>query len=182
MIANKRKLNNSGASVIELLIVIAIIAVLISGSIIAFSVLGSSALKQASRTSKDYLEKTRTNAMSVAADEWNYTLKRSGDEYIAYIHKIYKNESDEVVTDVMSEKNLGVKVAASLISGDVTVDMADGDILKVVFEPSSGSVKAVTLNGTSYTPAENMISIKFTSGERKSIVDLYYMTGKTEIK
>lgn len=181
-VLNNRQLNNRGASVIELLIIMAIIAVLLSGSIIAFSILDTSNIKQASRTTKSYIEKTRSSTMSVVADEWSFTLTREGVDYKAIVNKTYKNDEGASVTDKVEEKLLGTRIAAALVSGASETAINENDVLKITFEPASGSVKKVTLNGTEYNPAENMISIKFTSGNGVNYVKLYFVSGKVEIE
>lgn len=115
-VLNKKKLNNTGASLVELLVIITIIAIMISGVIISFTVLNSSNLKQANRTTKSYLEKTRTSTMSVVADEWSFNLINKNGAYVATIDKKYENADGDMVTDIMEEKELGSRVSALLIS------------------------------------------------------------------
>lgn len=179
---DKKKLNNRGASVIELLIIMAILAVLLSGSIIAFTIIDSGNIKQASRTTKTYIEKTRSSAMSVAADEWSFTLTRSGNDYIANVYKTYTNADDEVVTDKMEEKALGTRISASFVAGTTELPINENDVVKIVFDPSTGSVKKVTFNDGVYSPTENMISIKFKVGNNENNVNLYFVSGKAEIE
>ena len=181
-VLNKRQLNNRGASVVELLIIMAIIAVLLSGSIIAFSILDNSNIKQASRTTKTYIEKTRSSAMSVVADEWYFTLTKSGDNYKANVYKTYTNAENATVTDMMEEKLLGTRISAAFVAGADELAIGDGNVVKITFEPSSGKVKKVTFDGTEYSPTENMISIRFTAGNDVNNVNLYFVSGKVEIE
>lgn len=180
-VPTKLKLNNKGATLIELIIIIAIIAVLVSGSIVAFTVLNSSNLKQAVRTTGSYLGTARTKAMSVVADEWYFLLKQDGENCYAEVYKVYTNDDDEQVVEKIEEKDLGVRVAASLISDDDETDIEDGDELKIKFSQSSGSVSSVDINGTEFNPTENMITIRFLSGSKEMSVDLYFVSGKVEI-
>lgn len=180
-VLNKRQLNNRGASVIELLIIMAIIAVLLSGSIIAFSLLNSSNVKQAARTTKDYLEKTRTSTMSVVADEWYFTFTKSGSDYKAIVYKTYTKDG-AVVEEKIEEKLLGTRISAAFISDGTEITVGEGDVLKIVFDRSSGEVGKVLFNEATYAPHENIVSIKFTSGSNKSTVNLYFVSGKVEIE
>lgn len=181
-VLNKRQLNNRGTSLIELLIIMAILAVLLSGSIIAFSILDNSNIKQASRTTKTFIEKTRSSAMSVVADEWYFTLTRSGDDYKANVYKTYTNGENETVTDVMEEKLLGTRISAAFVAGTDELPIGEGNVLKITFEPSTGKVKKVTFDDTEYSPTENMISIKYTAGNDVNNVYLYFVSGKVEIE
>ncbi len=178
---NKRKLNNAGASLIELLVIMAILAVLLSGTIIGFSVVNSSNVKQASRTTKTFMEKTRSSSMSVLADEWGFILERTGSEYKVSVYKTYKKDGVPV-TETLDEKVLGSRISATVISGTNEYALNDGDDLKVVFDKSSGEVSKVTFSGSACTPADNMISINYTSGKNKSTTQLYFISGKIEIQ
>lgn len=178
------KLNNRGASLVELLIMLAIIAVLISGSFAAIGLINSSSIKQATRTTKDYLEKTRTKAMSVEADEWNMILSNDDDSYNLTLNKVVsgKDEGGNTVTttDVVDEKNLGSRVTAQLVTASDNKTIGDGDSLKVTFVPSSGAVEAVFYNGTKISSSDGIIVIEYTVGERKTLVKLYTVSGKIE--
>lgn len=178
------KLNNRGASLVELLIMLAIIAVLISGSFAAIGLINSSSIKQATRTTKDYLEKTRTKAMSVEADEWNMILSNDDDSYMLTLNKVVsgKDEGGNTVTttDVVDEKNLGSRVTAQLVTASDNKTIGDGDSLKVTFVPSSGAVEAVFYNGTKISSSDGIIVIEYTVGERKTLVKLYTVSGKIE--
>lgn len=182
MTDNSRKLNNRGASVIEMIIIIAILAVMLSGSIIAFSVLNSSSLKQATRSTKNMLEKTRTNTMSMVADEWSFVLENKDEKITAYIYKVYTDESGSTVTEVVQKEEFSVRVNMSMISDGADVEILDGEKVKVTFVPASGGVNEVVVAGTKYTPTENMITFKFVSGKKKNTVDLFFVSGKVEIE
>ena len=83
-----KKLNNSGASILELIIAVAIMVIMISGITIGFSVVTNSYAKRAASTLRDVLETTRTKAMTIAADEWKLDISKSTDG--DYIYKIIK--------------------------------------------------------------------------------------------
>ncbi len=181
-VPQSRKLNNKGMSVVELLIIIAIIAVLMSGAIVSFTVLNGSNIKQATRTCKSYMEKTRTNAMSVVADEWYFELKNVSGEYIASVFQVLSDDEGNVNTTLVEEKNLGMKIAMTLISDDTEVAISDGQVLKVNFNPSSGSINAVSLDGVKYTPDSNMVTLHYEVGAKENWLDLYFMSGNIEIR
>ena len=180
-VPTKLKLNNKGASLIELLVILAIIAVLVGGSMIAFTVINSGNVKQASRTTGSFLETTRTKSMSVVADEWYFLLTKDDENSYVQIYKVLTNDDDEQVATKMDEKDLGAKVEAYLISDDDEIEIDDSDELKIKFSQSSGSVTLVDINGTAYNPTENMVTIKFVSGSKETSVDLYFVSGKVDV-
>jgi len=179
---NRRQIGNKGASLVELLIVIAILAVMISGTIIAFSLLNSSNVKQASRTTKTFLEKARSSSMSVMADEWGFKLKCTDAECRVIVYKTYTKADNTTVTETVDEKVLGSRVSAVFISDSTELTMNENDELKVIFDPSSGGVSKVVYSNTEYKPADNMIKVKFKSGNNKSTCQLYFVSGKIEIE
>ncbi len=179
---DSKKLNNKGASVIELIVVIAIIAVLLSGMIAGFAILNSSNLKEATRTTKTYLEKTRTSTMSVVADEWYFELSNTDGVSSAKVYKTITTEDGETTTSVIESKELSEKAVISLISDDTTIEIGDGDVLKINFNKASGGVSSVELNSVKYTPGDNMISLYFAIGAKESWVDLYFVSGNIEVR
>jgi len=180
-VPTKLKLNNKGATLIELMVILAIIAVLVSGSIVAFNVLNGSNLKNAARTTGSFLETTRTKTMSVVADAWYYTLTRDGDNYYTEIYKVYTDDTGATVEEKIEAEDLGFRVVGSIIADGSETEFADGDMLTIKFDQASGSVKIVDLDGTELTPSENMITIKFVSGAKEASVDLYFVSGKVDI-
>lgn len=181
-VPQNRKLNNKGMSVVELMIIIAIIAVLMSGMAVSFTILNSSNIKQATRTCKSYMEKTRTSTMSVMADEWYFELKNSGGDYVAAVYKVVTDSEGNTTTSTIEEENIGSKVSISLLSGDDTIALSADDVLKVKFDTSSGSVSSVSVNGVKYTPADNMVTLYYQIGAKENWVDLYFVSGNIEVR
>ena len=181
-VQHHKKLNNAGATLVEILVVIVIMAVMIGGSVLAFSILNSGNVKEASRTSKSTLEKTRTSTMSVVADEWVFVVENVGGSLKNYVNKVYTDADDNTVTEKTEEVILGSKVKAILIADNTEVSIDDGDKLMIKFDASSGSVTSVKINETSYSPTSATVSIKYSSGSRESSVKLYFVSGKVEIE
>lgn len=181
-VQHHKKLNNRGATLIELLIVIAILGVMMGGTIVAFSVLNSGNVKEAARTTKSTLEKTRTSAMSVVADEWTFVVENVDGSIKTYANKVYTNEEDEVVTEKKEESLLGSKVTATFIAETSEVPLNSGDKLQIVFDSSSGSVTSVKVNDTTYSPSTATVSIRYAVGSKKNDVKVYFVSGKVEIE
>ena len=174
-----KKLNNKGASLIELIVVIAIIAVLLSAGFVAFSVLNTSNIKNATRTTKTYIEKTRTNTMSVMADEWYFEVTKPDGSYQLQVCKVLTEGDDPTVEE---SKTLTEKATLSLIVGDTTTELDADDVLKIKFNSASGGVSSVELNGVKQTPGDNMITLYYTVGSKENWVDLYFVSGNVEIR
>lgn len=179
IVPTSKKLNNKGATLIEMIVVVAIMAVMISGAIIAFTVLNSGNVKNASRTSKSLLEKTRTNTMSVVAEEWAFVIEKKEETHIAYVSKKVKDAEPTR----LEETDIGFKVNDVLIMDGVETSIEEDDVLKIIFDKSTGSVSGVLINDKALDmPADNMLTLKFKSGQSDEELKLYFLTGKMEIE
>ncbi len=181
-VPTNKKLNNKGTTLIEVIIVVAIMTVMISGAIIAFTVLHSGNVKNASRTSKSLLEKTRTSTMSVVAEEWAFVIEKKEESHMAYITKVYKDEEGNKQTEKQEETDIGERVSTTVIVDGTETKLNNNDVLKVKFDPSSGSVSSVEINGGSITSTDNTVIFRFTSGSNDNDVKIYFLSGKAEIE
>lgn len=197
MMENKKeKLNNQGASLIEFIVVIAIMAIVIGGVVTGISLFTNTYAKQAARGIEDFISEARTKTMSIAADEWNFEIsydEESGD-FIYTLNKVTITKKADGTTERKSEA-----VEQEMYSGDLQIMFMNGDdssgkvtlnskqnTLRLVFSQSQGSISDIRLGG--YTldetigkePAEVIyFSIKRGSFTKK--IAVYTLTGKYEV-
>ena len=188
----KRKLNNKGASLIELIITIAIMIIVIGGLTIGFSVITNTYAKRAANNLNDFLQTTRTKAMSVSADQWNMEISKNSDgDYVIVINKVTftkgKDEDDVVeIPEVFDRIIVGgdVKITYTNNGASVPIEIDDSHIMKIVFSLSQGSISDIRINKDSLltgSTTEDMGVFDITSGSFSRQIEVYYTTGKSQI-
>lgn len=188
----KRKLNNKGASLIELIITIAIMIIVIGGLTIGFSVITNTYAKRAANNLNDFLQTTRTKAMSVSADQWNMEISKNSDgDYVIVINKVTftkgKDEDDVVeIPEVFDRIIVGgdVKITYTNNGESVPIEIDDSHIMKIVFSLSQGSISDIRINKASLltgSTTEDMGVFDITSGSFSRQIEVYYTTGKSQI-
>ncbi|MBQ1193458.1 MAG: prepilin-type N-terminal cleavage/methylation domain-containing protein [Lachnospiraceae bacterium] len=187
-----KKLNNAGVSILEFIVVIAILAVVMASATIGLSLLTNSYAKKASSGLTDALSTVRTKAMSIAAKEWNLQISYEGETYKFTINKVVEVEqADGTLADetIVFEENY--------FDGDLVIwyypnsseankfYLDDDDVLTFAFESGEGSVAKVLHNGVAMADTVGGFTVdkgKFviTRGNYSKSVELYFTTGKYE--
>lgn len=176
---SEKKLNNRGFSLLELIVVIAVMIVLVGAVIVSSSILDGSYVKEAESSIKDYLAIARTKSMSVAAKEWFMTITKDGDGYAVRVCKTTEDGGTEVTT-VVEEKEFNKRVKVTF--GDkVTMNAVDaGSDLRIYFKPSTGGVDKVYLGATEISKSGGIGYLSLGRGTYEITMKLFYNTGKCE--
>lgn len=186
----KRKLNNEGASLLEFIVVLAIMIVVIGVVVTGISIVTHSYARKAASGFIDMLSTARTRSMSVAAEEWNMEIEyTSGGDYICRVNKVTQETlpdgTVESTSSVVQEEifNGDLQMTFTNITGatetPVEIDSSTNK-LKIVFSGSLGSVSNVYLDDNSISPLGDMARITIASGNYEKNIELYYTTGKYE--
>ena len=86
--SSEKKLNNKGFSLMELIVVLAIMIVMVGAATVTVSMLDSSYVEDAERGIKDYIALARTKSMSVAAKDWYVSISKEDADYYVSLYKI----------------------------------------------------------------------------------------------
>lgn len=198
MMENKKtKLNNQGASLIEFIIVIAIMAIVIGGVVTGISLFTNTYAKQAARGLQDFINNGRTKAMSIAADEWNVEISyNTQDESFTFsLNKV----TIKTMPDGSKKREVEV-VEQEIYKGELKMYMKNGDAangayiglnstantVRLVFSQSQGAIEDVRLGG--YTlqhtvgqqPAD-VLYFTISRGNFTKKIAVYTLTGKYEV-
>lgn len=154
--------NQKGFTLVELIVVMAIMALLISGSIISYSLVVGQNIKGCTADVQSYIARTRVEALS----KQDIKLTLSTTDYGVYAK--------------LSTENRDVKIGRPAISISYTTDkgntveLSGTQKLVLSFDRSTGAFKP--LEGTPST--EYCTSIVLTSGSRTMTIKLIPKTGK----
>ena len=114
---SERKLNNKGFSLMELIVVVAIMIVMVGAAAVTVSMLDSSYVEDAERGIKDYIALGRTKSMSVSAKDWYMSVVKDGSDYYACLYKVVEepisDNPDAGVEEkvyIVEKKKLGNKL------------------------------------------------------------------------
>ncbi|SDN17122.1 type II secretion system protein [Lachnospira pectinoschiza] len=145
-----KKMDMKGFSLIELLITLAIMLVLISGSAILMSTLVNANEQRAVNSLKSEVEMLRTNTLSI---DNSYYIEITNKEGIIYINS-YKNG------DLMDSTKLGSRISLSIsfTEGDTStgLTLSKGTSLFIEFDKSKGSVKSLNYGGSAVNSSEDV--------------------------
>lgn len=183
-----RKNKNGGFSLIELIVVVAIMAVVLSGVIYGVYLLGSGDEKKASKMISGQLSAHRSNTLAKSGD-WQFELVNDNGRYALYSYQ------GEVLQE---HEQLGSRISVFYAGGETpgaeVQQLAAKERLVITFVQGSGKVADVKLvsDGSVNQPAEpeSGTSIKDSgylllrvSGKKEGgqTIKLYYETGKVVV-
>ncbi len=154
-----------GLSLIEIIVVLAIIAVIGGGSLISLSLITGQNIKSCYKELEGYMEETRIRAMSRdGSPSMEISIGADG--------AVYVTQTDTAVTTKIGKKGLTVKYITP--SDTYTVD--ETNHLVIGFEHSTGAFKKVDI--PSSTDKEYCNAIVLSDGQREYTMKLVPRTGK----
>lgn len=185
-----KKSNNAGFSLVELIVVVAIMGLLIGGTLITYYTISSHNIDKAKGFVEDGLNEVRNRAMSTKAKNWELIITDKNA-------KVYRTDSVEdnngnfsdVSTDIQGNKlpaNVSVSFQQSDSPNIYSIDGSSSgyDSVSISFKLLSGEVSKVALlkDSTStvlFTGDEaQYCDIIFKYRNRTKKIRLFYSTGK----
>lgn len=161
--------DNRGLSLIELIVVIAILSIISVGAFSGIGMLSSWNVNKCAKGIDSALKKTKTTAMSKSNAELILS-KSDGDYYIESTEEQKKKIGSEpiVITYTTTEGN--------------TITIDGTNTLTLRFDRSSGAYQRI--GETSGTDVKDIYctSIILTRGSKQKVIELVYATGKHVVK
>ena len=185
---SERKLNNKGFSLMELIVVIAIMIVMVGAATVSVAMLDSSYVEDAERGIKDYIALARTKSMSVSAKDWYMSIGKQGADYYAYLYKVVEvpvsdNPDDGVVEQIIlvEKKTLGRKLTISFGTTEANIiDITSTNELQLHFDSATGKIKEVKVGPTNYETTSGIGNIYINRNDYDIKLKVFYNTGKCE--
>lgn len=169
------KLNNKGLTLIEVIVVIAIMAVLTTTSVNAVSYVLKGDIKKATKTLYSAITSTRTNAMAKTGG-WQFTVTHDGTKYS--LNSVWDEIAEPFSTEVLSNR---------VDSITVTCSGATMNLSSIEFEKNTGAVRTIVGDAgviynraSSGSPLAGYADIVISISGNKQTLRLYYLTGKIE--
>lgn len=177
----QNKNSNAGFSLVELIVVVALMGLLIGGSLITYFTISSHNINKAKGFIEDALNEGRNRAMSTQAKNWEVVITE--DDV-----KVYKTDMDtNNVIDITGNKipgSVSVKLQQSNSPATYNLSSADYDSINISFKLLSGEVSKVSVikDGTaqelfSGTEAQ-YCDIILTYRNKTKKIRVFYATGK----
>lgn len=183
--------SNSGFTMVELIIVIAIMAIMVAAGSIGFSLLSHGDSKKAVGNLSSQIAELRTNALSMAGD-WTAELYKKDKSYQLDIKKTIKSLDPAIpdTVETVSSTPIGSKIA--IVYKDSTASsekgINDDNKLVISFKQGTGKVDDVSLVLISGGGSEQLkplsgsqsgnIIVKVNGLSKSNSLTLWYLTGK----
>ena len=185
---SERKLNNKGFSLMELIVVVAIMIVMVGAAAVTVSMLDSSYVEDAERGIKDYIALGRTKSMSVSAKDWYMSVAKDGSDYYACLYKVVEepisDDPDAGVEDkvyIVEKKKLGNKLTIEFgTTDDNKIDITSTNELQLHFDAATGKIKEVKVGPTTFSTTSGIGNIYITRNDYDIKLKVFFNTGKCE--
>lgn len=184
----KKHRNNLGFSLLELMVGVAIMAVMLGAGLTTYRIVSRTNVKKATKYIDDTLTLAREKARTISAQEWNMTIDATGDSVYVQVIRINQEENGSYTSTVMSQSRLPENIDVRIIDayGNATyLSNKPGDMKYVsfAFTPLIGSVSKIYYDKdtTHYLDLTQggFCDIEAYYGNKKSkSVRIYFVTGK----
>lgn len=169
--------HNNGFSIVELVVVIAIMSVIVGITSFGIGMLSGRQAQKASSRFGSNLDRIRTISMGKSSASLELYVTSTG---------VYTKETiDGAVRDEVMLGPSKVTCSYSYVTseGATTVEMGVGDSITIIFDRSDGSLKSIYSSGSAIyekgtTKSINEINFIFTKANKKYNVSLVPVTGR----
>ncbi len=170
------KRNNAGISLVEIVIVVAILSILTATGAYSLSQLtGYRAREAADKVASSLAEnKVATLGKAKKPGGMAWELSRVGDDYfVSTVHDIgtgseYRSEREQI-----NEGKVDVKICEKWSGGPVWMTLSDGQRYRIYFNRGTGALLNMAGN-----PAEYDVLLQISSGRKTYDVEVISKTGK----
>lgn len=168
------KKNNKGFSYVELLLVLAIIAIMMGIMALSMSLIGRTNVNKGCDNLNNAMNQARTASMAKGRINGAITISCQDGKYYYYIGKAGTAESESQKVKFASQPvNVGYTLKSK--SG-VVKSLNDGDNIVIRYNQSTGAFEMATPVG------DYVETIVFSNGDKSATIKCYIATGKTEIE
>lgn len=177
--------NNKGFSLLELMVVVAIMAILTGITTITYRTVNNSNVNKAASIVDDYLSLAREKAKTVSAYEWNMTISVGDDgTEVSYVKKTKTTAgiTEDITADTMDSKTLPKNVKFKIIDdagNEIKLENTTNEV-SVAFNSLTGTVSKMYFKDGSEINIKDKSYCDFVAyyKNKSRSVRLYFVTGK----
>lgn len=169
----QEKMNNKGFSLMELVVVIALLGIISVGGLVTMGLLFSASGKEASAKLNSALIKTRTESMSKASASVEIYEDTDSKYYVAYT--ISGNRQDPIMIG-----DTRVEISYEDSNGSTKNITSGGNKLELSFERDTGAFKPIGSDAGNLPMYCKKITV--VSGHKTYVITCERLTGKTFVK
>lgn len=174
MCQKKHQSSNKGFSVVEVIVVVAIMAVMIGVISVTYTVVKKANVTKASRTIDDLLTNCREKAMTNSAKEWKVVI----DGNTVKVIKVDSDGNEIEIESATIPSNVEVYVSEDGVNNYYAKD----NPISISFKLLSGEVSSVYTTGVTIKGSgTNCGIVSDYKNKKQSTITLYYATGKHTI-
>ena len=167
------KKNNKGFSYVELLLVLAIIAIMMGIMALSMSLIGRTNVNKGCDNLNSAMNQARTTSMARGRVNGQITISCEGGKYYYYIGKPGTAESS---SEKVKFASLPVKISYTLSSDPGVLESLDeGESISIKYDQSTGAFGMASVG-------DYVDNIVFSNGDKMATIKCYIPTGKTEIE
>ncbi len=171
--------SNKGVTIIELIVVIAILGVLIGGVALTFSIVDSADIKGCTQTLDSSLEKAKNECMSKIDQSFLVLYKSTEDDYTGYyLGNVSRSDLATYLPSPESDRKVGnenIQINIDMANG--TIDVSDTAVF-FTFDRGSGAFDYVYKGIPATSTNQYPLSITITNGSRTNTINCIQATGK----
>jgi len=178
--------NNAGFSLVELVVVIAIMAVLVGVIAIGYNSITGTDARECMSDLNAYLSETKTGTLGKDYQELKLYATTDGEKRVDFV--IYQYVADpaapgavlpDMVPNISRTETIGkksVEITCTFSDGNVIAINPAGDTVTLAFNRASGAFVAAKINDTQTTAYCTLIQV--TKGSKVYTMELIPTTGK----
>ncbi len=171
---------NKGVTLIELIVVVAILGVLIGGIALSLNIVNSTDINSCTQALDSSLEKTKNECMTKAEQQYLVLYKSADPDYSGY----YVGSTTETglatyTNSPKTDRRIGgakLQISVTLDSGTV-IDVTSNPVF-VAFDRATGAFRYIVTGAPPYSTGSYPVCITVSYGAKKSIINCVQATGK----
>ena len=167
------KVNNKGYSLIEIIIVVAIVAIVSSAGTASLNLIHNSKVSTAARTVNSYCKSVRLNNMTKKELKYIHVFKKNNSNYV-YVDS---NKSANLTKTEKEIGNTNLAIYYGSTSGSKSA-ITNDNVITITFD-RSGQCQLLNKSGSIISTVD---LLSFTNGKRSSDIIISKLTGKVTME